>query len=65
MIYLTRLNGQIIMLNSDVIEYIEETPDTVICLTNGKKMVVRESMEFIGDKVVEFKKRIYTNIKNN
>jgi flagellar protein FlbD len=65
LIYLTRLNGQILMLNSDVIEYIEETPDTVICLTNGKKIMVRESMELIGDKVVEFKKRIYTNIKNN
>ncbi len=59
MIQLTRLNKSEIMINSDLIQYVEETPDTVITLTNGQKIVVVEPASEIVNKVVEFKKRIF------
>lgn len=59
MIALRRLNNQPIMVNPDLIEYLEATPDTVVTLTNGNKLVVRETMAEIRDKIVEFKRRIY------
>lgn len=58
MIYLTRLNGSQIVVNVDLIETIEKTPDTVITFTNGKKLVVAETIEIVVEKAVEFKKRI-------
>lgn len=43
MIELTKINGVKILLNSSLIETVEETPDTVITLTDGKKVIVKES----------------------
>lgn len=59
MIQLTRLNKSEIMINSDLIQYVEETPDTVITLTNGQKIVVVEPALEIVNKVVEYKRRIF------
>jgi flagellar protein FlbD len=59
MIALTRLNGHPVMVNSDLIEQIEETPDTVITLTSGNRLVVRDGMLEIQQKIVDFKRRIY------
>jgi flagellar protein FlbD len=59
MIALTRLNGQPIMVNCDLIEFLEETPDTVVTLTSGNKLVVRDRMHDIQQKIVEFKRSIY------
>lgn len=59
MIQLTRLNKSEIMINSDLIQYVEETPDTVITMTNGQKIVVVEHASEIVTKVVEFKRRIF------
>jgi len=47
MINLTRMNNTVITVNDDLIETMEETPDTVITLTTGKKLVVNESIETI------------------
>lgn len=58
MIPLVRLNGQPLMVNCDLIESIEATPDTVITLTSGNKLVVRDSMDEVRDKIVAFKRRI-------
>lgn len=63
MIELTRLNGTSFLLNSDLIEIIEETPDTVISLTTGRKFVVKESRQDIKNLVISYKKEIYTNNK--
>jgi flagellar protein FlbD len=57
MIKVTRLNGKEFVINSDLIEFVEETPDTVITLTNGIKVVVKESVDEIIDKVGIFKAR--------
>lgn len=63
MIYVTRLNGERIALNIDIIEQMEETPDTIITLTTGKKLVVRESMHKIREDIINFQKRSLTKIK--
>ncbi len=58
MILLTKINNSPIALNSDLIEYIEETPDTVITLTNNDRVVVQESMAAIIQKVVSFRRMV-------
>lgn len=55
MIALKRLNGQSFILNADYIESIESTPDTVIKLINGKKLVTLNSIEDIVRKTIKYK----------
>lgn len=59
MIRVTRLNGSELVLNSDLIETVEATPDTVITLTTDHKWVVREGVEEVIERVVAYKRRIY------
>ncbi len=59
MIRLTRLNDKNFFLNQDLIEFIEETPDTVLTLLSGKKVVVLEKAEAIIDLIIDFRKRTY------
>ena len=63
MIEVTRLNDKKVVINSDLIEYIEANPDTVISLTTGNKFVIKESMEETIDKVVKFKRRTLISTK--
>lgn len=58
MIKLTRLNGSVYVLNSDFIETIEATPDTVISTSDAKKYVCRESVDEVIEKIIEFRGRI-------
>ncbi len=58
MIKLTRLNGSSFLLNSDLIEIVDSTPDTVITLYNEHKYLVRESVEDIVKLVTEFRQKI-------
>ena len=58
MIRLTRLNTQPLVVNSDLIKFIENTPDTVITLITGEKVVVSESTEEVLDQIVSFRRRI-------
>ena len=58
MIHLTRINHAPFVLNSDRIEYIEATPDTVLTLTTGQKIVVLEPVEEVVRRVVEFRRAI-------
>lgn len=59
MIALTRLNGHPLMLNCDLIESLEETPDTVVTLVSGNKLVVRDKMRDVQQKIIDFKRKIY------
>ena len=59
MIYVTKLNDEEFVLNADLIESIERTPDTVISLTTGKKILVKETPEEVVKKVIEYKRKIY------
>ncbi len=61
MIYITRLNGENYVVNSDLIEFIEANPDTVISMTTGKKIVVSESIDEIIDKIIQYKMKIFNN----
>lgn len=62
MISVTRVNARVhpnpLVVNSDLIEHIEATPDTVISLTNGQKFVVAESPEEIVARIVSFRRAI-------
>jgi flagellar protein FlbD len=58
MIRLTRINRVPLVLNSDLIEHIEITPDTVVSLTNGQKFVVLESADEIIRRVVSFRRQL-------
>ena len=58
MIRLTRINHVPLVVNSDLIEHIEVTPDTVISLTNGQKFLVLESTDEVIARVTEFRRSI-------
>jgi len=58
MIRLTRFQGKEFYVNSDLIEFIEQTPDTVITLTTCKKVVVQEEPEEIIEKIKKFRQEI-------
>ncbi|MDO8690105.1 MAG: flagellar FlbD family protein [Dehalococcoidia bacterium] len=58
MVQLSRFDSSEFYLNADLIETIETTPDTVISLTSGKKLIVRESAEEVVSRVVSFRRRI-------
>lgn len=61
MIYVTKINNNEVLLNSDLIETIEETPNTVITMTNGKKLIVQESAKQVYEKILDFRSKIYSN----
>ena len=58
MIRLTRLNHVPMILNADLIEHIDMTPDTIVTLTSGQKYMVLESAEEVVDKVICFRKKL-------
>ena len=58
MITLTRLSGSVFVLNSDLIERIDSTPDTVITLIDGKKYVVSESLDQIVDGIRDYRSQV-------
>lgn len=60
MIEVTRLKGSTIIINAELIEMIEETPDTVITLTSGKKFIVSESGKEVTNLVIDYKRKIHT-----
>jgi len=63
MIKVTRLNGAEIVLNADLIESLEATPDTVVALANGKKLMVKEAVEEVVEKIVEYRQRIFEMVR--
>ena len=58
MIIVHRLRGEPMFLNADLIESIEETPDTVVTLVDGRRMVVSDAGSDIADRVLEFRASI-------
>ena len=61
MIDVTRLNGTKLTINADLIETVEENPDTVISLINGKKIIVKEDRQEIKNLVKSYKRDIMIN----
>lgn len=60
MIDVTKMNGGSITVNADLIETVEETPDTIITLTTGKKIIVKESRQEVKNLVKLYRKEIFS-----
>lgn len=58
MILLTRLNNQPFTVNSDLIKFVEQSPDTLITLLNGEKIVVREGAEEVVARLIAFRRSV-------
>jgi flagellar protein FlbD len=58
MIELTRLNGRAMMLNSDLIKTAEASPDTMLTLINGEKLIVREEIQEVVERVLAYRARL-------
>ena len=56
MIRVTRLDGTELVVNCDLIEFVEETPDTIISLSTDRKIMVRESAQEVIEQVIAFKR---------
>lgn len=59
MIEVTRLNDTKLLINADLIEKVEESPDTIITLSNGNKIIVKESRQEIKNLVILYKKEVF------
>ena len=59
MIHLTRLNGNPLVVNSDLIKYAEASPDTMLTLINGEKIVVLESCEEVVSRTIAYRARVF------
>ena len=57
MIKVTRLNDVKLVINADLIELVEASPETIICLTTGKKIMVKQTIDEIIDRVADFKRK--------
>jgi flagellar protein FlbD len=62
MITLTRLNGQRFVINADKIRYVEQTPDTVVCYDNGDRLMVKESMDEVLERAIEYARIIRKSV---
>lgn len=62
MIKLTGLDNKELVINAEHIEKLEQVPESVITLTNGNKYLVKESNDEIIDKVIQYKRKIFTII---
>lgn len=62
MIELTKLNDKKLTVNADIIEFVEETPDTVVTLTTGHKIIVKETRQEVTNLVKLYRKSLYSDI---
>ena len=60
MISLHKLNGLEVVVNAELIESVEATPDTVINLATGNRFVVKDSVNEVIEKVIEYRKKVYS-----
>ena len=58
MIKVTRLNGKAFVMNADLIEFVESTPDTLVSLTTGRKIMVLESMQDVVKSAIDYRARL-------
>lgn len=59
MISVTRLNGEKLWINPHLIEFVEETPDTVISLLTGRKIVVKERIEELTERIILYRRNLW------
>ncbi len=61
MIEVTKINGTKVLINPDLIELVEETPDTVVAFTTGRKIIVKESRQEVKNLVKSYRKDVFTH----
>lgn len=61
MIRLSRLNGKEFVVNCELIKYVESTPDTVITLSTNEKLMVRDTVDQVIEKTIQFRQRVFQN----
>jgi flagellar protein FlbD len=61
-IQVTRLNGTHFYINAELIQTVEATPDTIISLTGGIKMVVHETAEDIVQRIIDYRRKVYNDL---
>ena len=54
----TKLNGEHFMLNAELVELVESTPDTIISLTTGKKFMVKQTVDEIIERIIQYRRQI-------
>ena len=64
MIELTKLQDQKIVVNAELIEFVEATPDTMITTTSGKKVIVKETVDDVIRKVVEYRRKCRPEVRD-
>ena len=62
MIEVTRFNDTTFLINADLIETVEETPDTVLTLTTGRKFVIKENAQTVRNRVIDYKHKSFLGI---
>lgn len=62
MIEVTKLNDVPVLINPDLIELVEETPDTVVTLTTGRKIIVKESRQDVRNLVKSYRKELFADL---
>ena len=63
MIEVKKMNGEKIVINAELIESVRATPDTIITLTTCKKVLVEESVQEVVDKVIDYRRSIFSNLR--
>ncbi|MHC9541044.1 MAG: flagellar FlbD family protein [Vulcanimicrobiota bacterium] len=63
MIKVTRINREKIVVNAELIEFLEETPDSIISLTTGKKLAVVETIDEIIDMIIRYRQQIHNSYR--
>ena len=61
MIEVTKMNGRKVLVNADLIELVEETPDTVVLFTTGRKIIIKESRQEVKNLVKSYRKDIFAD----
>ncbi|MCM1268461.1 MAG: flagellar FlbD family protein [Bacteroidales bacterium] len=61
MVEVTKINGVKVLINPDLLELVEETPDTVLSFTTGRKIIVKESRQEVKNLVKSYRKDIFAD----
>lgn len=64
MIHLTRLNNKALIVNSDLIKFVEQSPDTTVTLLNGEKIVVLEKPSEVLARIIEFRRNVLDGLSS-
>jgi len=65
MIRVTRLNNQQFVVNADLVEFLESTPETIISMTTGRKIVIKESIDEVIERIGEYRRRVLPVVKSD